>query len=268
MLIHPPPRLMSLLDSNLTATVALERAAKWAANGPEPMLVIQGDTGSGKSVAAAWAMRFVSIRRSRGVQYGLGDRVDPLWCDARVLCQLRPWDEQWAKFDASPLVVIDDVGTEDKPATMVGILERIFNLGGGKSILTTNLDAEAFTSQYGSRVASRIAGFAQWFATSDPDMRIDAPRGEPFPLPGDLTQSEKDAAERRREERAREDEEAQRYWAEHSEDIARHRAELRRLTSDRKTFRIVEDGDDESDNARRQELAAQLEELKKREELR
>ncbi len=186
-----PPRLSTRLRSGLITVRALTEAANWLEDRRSPAIVLEGDTGCGKSIAAAWCFSFVHYR----ARYSpMGDRWDPGWCDAPICADaVAPWSDEWSKFDRAPLVVLDDVGTEQKRDRMTTILERLFNVSGGRAIITTNLSPEDFSERYGARVRSRVIGEGTWVACADADMRLRSPAG-PF---GDRRSSTRRGSRRR-----------------------------------------------------------------------
>jgi hypothetical protein len=119
--------------------------------------VIEGGTGAGKSLAAAWAHQFTR-KRSRPSESG--PTAWPVWCDARLVSAMvgHEWrlPDDWRRFDASPLVVLDDVGCEDEPQQMRALLERLWNVSSGRVAITTNLNIDDIGKRYGPRVFSRM----------------------------------------------------------------------------------------------------------------
>lgn len=274
MLTSLPDRAAAKLRAGLRNTQATSVAARWIEHGPHDVLVLQGDTGAGKSLAAAWCFTFVRHREFTGFREGVAPRRDCVWADARVVATLKPWDERWRTFDSAPLVVLDDVGTEDSAGAMTSVLERLFNLAGGRAVITTNLAPGPFAERYGDRVASRFAGGALWVATTDVDMRLDAPDGPELPQPNAPTERERAARDAQREAEQREDAAHQQWLEENAGSLDRYRSELRRLTGeqrDRKRRLTVAQTFPEGPSAeeqaiveaRRQELRAQVEKLQR-----
>jgi DNA replication protein DnaC len=73
-------------------------------------------------------------------------------------------------------LVIDDLGEEfnDTKGNFLAVLDeavsdRIANLR--PTVITTNLDVEAFKLRYGARVTDRIRGSGRWFAVAGESMR-------------------------------------------------------------------------------------------------
>jgi hypothetical protein len=216
-----PPKLARLVEGGVVDTPAIAAVRAWLESRATDVLVLHGGTGSGKSLAAAWAFAFTAHRH----------RVSPLWCDAPEMSTVADWSSEWAAFDSAPLLVIDDLGSEleRKRERMQVALERVFNLAGGRAIVTTNVHHGAMLVHYGQRVQSRMVGTSStWFSLSDPDYRIAGPTGGLAPAPVAETQRELAAKERAEDERRRRDEvreverrEAERFGASALEELRR-----------------------------------------------
>jgi hypothetical protein len=257
-----PAKLDRILRSTLLTTSALAETARWVESKSD-VLVIEGDTGSGKSVAAAWAWLFVKCRTNRSGPMTYGEMHAPaswpVWVDAPTVASLQPWSDQWAEFDRARLVVVDDVGTEEKAERMQAVLERLWNVSSGRAVITTNLTVADFGDRYGARVASRLAGSGTWARCSDPDMRIATPAGEPFRRPEDETHGELVARMRSEEERRREAAEWEAGAAGREVMFAEMSAKLSGLIGE-KRLRVAPSNS--SDAERRELLRKQVEQLK------
>lgn len=258
-----PAKLDRILRSTLLTTTALAETARWVESKSD-VLVIEGDTGSGKSVAAAWAWMFVKLRTSRTgpVEYGEMHAAPswPVWVDAPTVASLQPWSDQWAAFDRARLVVIDDVGTEEKPERMQAVLERLWNVSSGRAVITTNLTVADFGDRYGARVASRLAGSGAWARCSDCDMRIESPSGEPFRRPEDETASELTARLAAEEVRRQHEIDWEAGRDERERMFASMFSDLSKLTGE-KRLRVAPS--DASDEERRDLLRRQVEQIRK-----
>lgn len=262
-----PNHIATVLRGGLRSTAATRAVAEWSSDPTWRILVLEGGVGSGKTAAASWGFQFVYDRMTRPGVRTYAEIYSPrwpVWCDARLVCGLVGvewrYEDKWAAFDTAPLVVLDDVGTEDKPERMTSLLERLFNVASSRAIITTNLDLDDFHKRYGDRVDSRIVGFAQWVQCADADMRVCPPDGAPFARPEDETHSELVARLKAEEERRKIDEEweagheeRQRWWAEHMADLAR-------LTGE-KRLRVAASG--ESDEEARERIRRQVEQLQR-----
>lgn len=266
-----PNPIATELHNGLKAHVALKHAAAWSENRAHRFLVLEGNPGSGKTMAAAWAFEFARDRvRHRGPIIGSVNPIDPwpVWCDARLVCSMvgHEWraEKQWTDFDNARVVVIDDVGLEREADRMADLLERLYNVSSGRAILTTNLGFEQFSERYGQRVQSRIVGASQWVTIADPDMRMQAPEGEPFAAPQDETASELVARLKAEEEHKREEAaweagkvEREKFWAD--------QMQLIKNLGEEHTWRPSPPVSNASDEERRDLLRRQVEQLQDRE---
>lgn len=257
-----PSRLDTLLRAGALTTHALSETARWLETRSVPALVLQGDPGSGKSVAAAWAFRhaYHRVRHS-----GAGIAAWPEWWDANAITNMRPWDERWNAIDAAPLVVIDDVGTEiglEASSKMQGVLERLWNVSSGRMILTTNVSPPDFCERYGDRVRSRVAGSAVWVACAEDDMRSAPPTSVPFRRPEAETSSELVARLADEERKRVEDAEWEKAAPEREAWMARHMANLESLTRSKRMHVPVSRESEDEDEARVR-IKSQLEQLRR-----
>lgn len=242
-----PPKIARELESPIL-TPALLAVGTWIEARATDVLVLEGGTGSGKSVAAAWAHAFFAHRH----------RTPPMWADAPSLAAIAEWKD-WSPFDSAPLVVIDDLGTERDPARMAVVLERLFNVAAGRAVITTNVSFADAVERYGERIRSRMAGSGHWHVLTCPDFRGSPPEGRRAPLPTAQTRREVDAAKRAAEDRVRQDaaDEIERLDAIRCGIEARER--LRQLTAEKSVSR---EKDTVADEERRMLLHAQVESLR------
>lgn len=243
------------------STEAVDVVRQWI-DTTKPMLVLEGGTGCGKSVAAAWAFAYFRKRW----------RHPPVWGDMPELASLAEWKPEWQVFDDAPLVVLDDLGTERDQRRAAAVLERFCNLASGRCIVTTNVPVSDVLSLYGERVQSRLIGVAHWVVLGGQDLRVCPPESETAPDPEAQTQREIEreqqleeiTRERHRREIA-EREEADRIWREgQAERDAMLSQALAKLDAMSARRRLEEDVSDAKLNARRIELDEQIERLKKR----
>lgn len=254
-----PAAIATDLRATLRTTIALTEAAAWSESRASRVLVLEGDTGSGKSLAAAWAWQFAR-RRTRPSESG--KYAWPVWCDARLVAAMvgHEWRHEaaWSSFDCSALVVIDDVGIEDKPDQMCSLLERLYNVSSGRAILTTNLGFEDFSRRYGDRVRSRLVGAARWVRCADPDMRIAPPSSEPFRGPDVETPAELVARLKAEEQAAAEEREWEAGRAEREKFWAQEMAKLDGLTEAKRLPREIHDSDEMTRDFLRKQLERRL----------
>lgn len=199
-----PPKLADDLAGDVRPTKALEYVLAWLESRAD-ILVLQGGTGSGKSLAAAWAFLFAQYRAPTN---SMGDRRPPLWFDAGVLASLSQYAERvWSAFDNASVIVLDDAGIEPNAERVGAAIERAVNVSTSRLLITTNLDPEDFKKRYGERVASRMRGRGKWLRVAAPDYRGSAlklPEGT-WPSPRAQTEAERVIADRNEAERAREE---------------------------------------------------------------
>lgn len=179
-----------------TDTPALAAARAWVDDVPRRWLLVlaSNTTGSGKSLAAAWAQRRLEE---------LADQPDPRvvaatlrgkgswWINAAALAGLRGMRE-WERLERlhrcrdAWLLVVDDMGAE--PADLAGELQSILEVRHAEqrlTLCTTNLvgpDGRAtaeWKSRYDRRFASRMAvvgdhergALSSWVHCTGPDLR-------------------------------------------------------------------------------------------------
>ncbi len=161
-----PEDIESIIDGDLAPTPALEwvqrlrryqlrRREKAKAGGDAPfgrplnMLALCGDTGRGKTLAAAWLLA------EEGGYYATADELrrkvtSPGWKD-------RDWFDG---FCAGGCVIVDDIGTEMDPAganlALFEVVNRRASLAGAYTLLTTNLTEAEFRARYDLRTVRRI----------------------------------------------------------------------------------------------------------------
>ena len=141
------------VDGNYTRTDAL-RSLDQQFDAGLCFVVLSGGVGVGKSAAAAvWL-------RERLVAHG---RIWMRWLHAHHLARAARSDDgdQVALLEKVDFLVLDDLGTEflDAKGWLSATLDSIVHQRHGArrpTVVTTNLDVEAFRARYGERVADRI----------------------------------------------------------------------------------------------------------------
>lgn len=141
---------------------AIARVRAWEP-GERNVLVISGDKGCGKTVAATWWARRqrCTPRFVRASTFAASSRYD------------RDKRDAWL---AAPALVLDDLGTEyldDKGSFLVDLDELIDVFYGDRRplIVTTNLKLEPFRARYGARIEDRLRESAAFFAATGGSMR-------------------------------------------------------------------------------------------------
>lgn len=129
----------------LTASIQAVRA--WRHAGITRHLLLMGDVGCGKSIAAAYALKaYLEPGRHRGkcAWFSPDELTDamsrPAWDEARVIPHY---------------AVIDDLGTERAPGFSEALC-RFVDLAGRVAIMTTNLSPVAFKRRYDLRLIDRL----------------------------------------------------------------------------------------------------------------
>lgn len=159
-----------------------------AAKGALDMLVLSGAPGCGKTIAAAlWAtedLRDVSKWKYSdcvgGVFGQCGNDLQAkssLWITAAKLSRWDRYEEDsMRRLLRAHRLVIDDLGGEylDKGGFYASLLDELINerqAGSRPTVMTTNLDAAAFTARYGERIADRIREGGRFFACGNKSLR-------------------------------------------------------------------------------------------------
>lgn len=155
-------------DTLDASTRAMAIAQRWHRN-PDapPCLAMQGGTGTGKSVAAAWllAQRGGYLRSAQQVVRAFASRA------------LDAVEEQESMIRCG-LLVIDDLGTEharDREWMTLALRELLEMRQASRTLISTNLTREQALARYADhRIASRAQRIA-WLACDGEDMRIRKP---------------------------------------------------------------------------------------------
>lgn len=145
----------------LHETTALVQARAWRSESA-PLLVLAGDVGTGKSLAAAVVLAEHRAMLGRANPWG---RVElPAWTGwihAPHLCRYQPWDPLMREIDEAPMLVLDDLGEEDETPRVKASISALLTTRVANflpTIITTNVDRETFRSRYGERVVDRLRG--------------------------------------------------------------------------------------------------------------
>lgn len=144
---------------------AVQRIRAWDP-GDKSVLVLSGEPGCGKTVAATWwathSPRYNRVARFiRATTFATSSRYDQV---ARQFC-----------YGAAALV-LDDLGTEyldGKGSFNVDLDELVdtFYSEERPLVITTNLGPEAFKGRYGERVADRIRECGRWMSLAEKSLR-------------------------------------------------------------------------------------------------
>jgi DNA replication protein DnaC len=158
-----PAVLAETLD-RLEETDALAKARSFLAS-EKLILLLAGDVGRGKSVAAAWAVAETNGR----------------FIEAADVAQANVYDrEAWGALFLPRLLAVDELGME--PLDAKGWCEaKLYDLINGRlqakkrTVLVSNLDLPAFLARYPDpRLRDRLRAHGAWLLAKGPSMR-----GEP-----------------------------------------------------------------------------------------
>jgi len=129
------------------------------------ILVLAGDVGRGKTVAASWWLLQAVAQRQ------------PLFVSAARL-------SRWDRYDRGEMdrlllasrLVIDDLGEEfnDTKGNFLAVLDETISdrvANRRPTVITTNLSLEDFTERYGIRIRDRIREAGRWQSFAGPSMR-------------------------------------------------------------------------------------------------
>lgn len=153
--IHAWPVMEQVLDP----TTALDAAISWRASG-SMMLVLAGDVGTGKSLAAAWALHDWLVQTTPRNPWG--QRIPSevrLWIAAPHFARLAPWGDHVVELERVGMLVVDDLGEEEASPKALGMVSALITTrqsNGLPTIITTNLDGETFQERYGQRLIDRL----------------------------------------------------------------------------------------------------------------
>jgi hypothetical protein len=165
------------------ATPALEAVKAWLA-GPEEcvFLVLGGEVGTGKSFAAAWAVR-------NGGRH----------TDAHSLVYAGQFDPIWAQLATTPVLALDELGAEHLNDAYRASLYALLNAryaNARRTLLITNMAGQGFLSRYcpdgeADRLKDRLSTGGKWINVPGKSLRQKwASDAEPPPRPHNETDRE------------------------------------------------------------------------------
>lgn len=160
-------------QQHLQETTALRAVKEWS-TARASMLVLAGDVGTGKSLAAAWACYDWLVRTATKNPWGQTvTREERIWIAAPHLARLKPWCDEVKECEAAGFLVIDDMGEEEGTSSSMPMLASLVTTRlsyGRPTIITTNLDGATFRERYGERLIDRLRqsglneeGKAKWW---------------------------------------------------------------------------------------------------------
>lgn len=178
-----PHKYRRVRESELVDTEAMQHTRAWL-DGDRPWLVLSGGVGSGKSLAASWAVLGTCPDRYDGPTSGVSiSRFDgwpvamyPRFVATYELARLSAWDDDWPVLERCSILAIDDLGIEH-----VGRSEALLAAIGAlldaryarelRTVITTNLGKPEFRERYGERTWSRLRELGMWGACGSEDLR-------------------------------------------------------------------------------------------------
>jgi DNA replication protein DnaC len=154
-----------IMDTGLEQRTSIRAVQKWLVRPDlKPMLILVGEHGCGKSVAAAWAVA------------NFPDST--CWYSAKELERVFASDfgekeKKQKRVKFSKFSVLDDIGTEADPDRMCSTLIEILEARKQrKTLVTTNQSAESWIARYSDpRLHSRLRESAYFVADKGGDMR-------------------------------------------------------------------------------------------------
>lgn len=160
-------------------TDAIQAARQWTKDDARlvPALVLVGDKGTGKSVAAAWAT-LQWARKFPWNDRASGTQTEPMvWLDTAGLRRLGDFGPEAARLvDAvatARWVVFDDAGREGSPRAMEAVSDALMERcdKSRRFVLTTNLTKDAFKARYGEPLTDRLRSSGLIVALKGQSMR-------------------------------------------------------------------------------------------------
>ena len=163
--IGVPARVAKALGPSFRETEAVRLVRDWKAT-PADLLVLSGTVGSGKSVAAAWALanniRRHTCRLVGGESVELAENLSGKWVAAADLVEASDFaGEFWGPLRKVHLLVIDEAGPErlDPKGRALGnfasLLRRRYD-DSRRTIVTTNLPPADWLRVYGEGDGGRL----------------------------------------------------------------------------------------------------------------
>lgn len=156
-------------DTIPLATHALDAVQRWYVvrqdgRRARTMQVLIGETGRGKTLAAAWLLARV------GGTYVTSEEMR--WLKMSNYPAKR---DEFARLARTRVLVVDDVGGELDAATAAGTLFEVVNhrqgLANGWTVLTGNLSVADFEKRFGIRTVRRIEHQGRLVEVEGPDLR-------------------------------------------------------------------------------------------------
>lgn len=178
----PGRNVPAIVSGELKPREALEVVRTWWADGEpaRPWLMMGGSTGLGKTWAGAWVLADAGGRYATTADL---IRAFGSLRDARGPVQIAAAEQTWERIIRAPVLVLDEFGREDWPATRPAFHELVERRGSRRTLVISNIASASIrrafeTGDLDRRTASRLAplllqdrfGRGCWDVTG-PDMR-------------------------------------------------------------------------------------------------
>ncbi len=177
--IGVPANEMLLAIANNKPTEAMRMAQLWW-NGDKhtfPALVMAGDVGQGKTVAAAWcALEWARNHPWNSLPTG-SNEAPCVWIDGPGMRKLGAWGEEaqdlLAAAATAKLTVLDDAGREGDRRAYEALSDMLMErLDRNRvTIVSSNVKGEMFRARYGLALADRLRTRAVIVSTKGSSMR-------------------------------------------------------------------------------------------------
>lgn len=159
-----PDDVRAIANGTLKPNPWLARVDRWLAGSTSIMILI-GSIGSGKSVAACWAMA------ERGGNFVSAHDL------ARISTDFKR--DLWQTLVSAHVLVVDDLGDEQDPAKLSPALKILISQRSshnGRTIITSNLTREDLKLRYpDEKLWSRVAQSSAFCSMNGPDLRREPP---------------------------------------------------------------------------------------------
>jgi len=177
--IEAPAKDLALIGADaVTRTKAIEtvEATDWR------LMALSGGPGSGKTMAGTWWL-WLALRPKvydTGKYGGWMSPLQPYPLMFATAARLSRWakydEEQMRKLLRAERLVVDDLGAEfmDEKGSYLSLLDEVVNeryANNRPTLLTTNLEAQAFRERYGERIADRIRECGRFVSVGNKSMR-------------------------------------------------------------------------------------------------
>jgi hypothetical protein len=178
-----PRRLAEAVQGELLAPEARRRfwdtkamhAARLFLAERKAILLMFGGAGAGKTAAATWVLTHATSRLYEPWEVSL-DPAKGLFVRAAAAARIPRFDDhgEWARMLRVPWLVLDDLGIETLTDYWAERVNELVDARYGdrrRTVLTSNLTAEAFKARYGERIVSRLRDDAIIVDVGSDDLR-------------------------------------------------------------------------------------------------